>query len=440
VHIFGSIAVVSAGGFGVLARSGGRPIDPRRYVDTATRFQGVFARHSLNCALGIGEDDCNCKPSFYGSVWDPAISRHRKTEHRRLITEAKNLRDDLLAEVNAGIVVDEQSADLQFDTAHELFISDCKEGIALTKRGKPYKRKAIVNLDSSLKRLPTGVREKDLGAVTRGDLQEAVDDYLRPGTNRLSSSRVRAIINAVRSLYRWAEDREKVSANPAKLIRLPADDSVERDRVATPGEFAHLLERLDPQDAMPWALAAYATARSQEIRALEWPEVNFDSDVILLADDEEARKSEAARRIVPMVAPLRSRLHAEWIRQGRPQVGRVCPPRKYSPSGMISLDQLQKRIVSAWKKANLNPIGLQDSRHTAATWLDHAGVAPKVASVFMGHKAPRRGLHPDAAPITLGRYTHVLDGELERARDQLGRFLAEREAEERDHEFELRCG
>jgi hypothetical protein len=44
-------------------------------------------------------------------------------------------------------------------------------------------------------------------------------------------------------------------------------------------------------------------------------------------------------------------------------------------------------------------IGLQDSRHTA-TWLDHARVSPKVASVFMGHKAPKR--QPDAAPITLG--------------------------------------
>lgn len=76
------------------------------------------------------------------------------------------------------------------------------------------------------------------------------------------------------------------------------------------------------------------------------------------------------------------------------------------------------------------PIGLQDSRHTAATWLDHAGVTPKVASAFMGHKAPGRHLHPDAAPMTLRRYTHVLSGEPERARDQLDAFLVEREKEE----------
>lgn len=50
----------------------------------------------------------------------------------------------------------------------------------------------------------------------------------------------------------------------------------------------------------------------------------------------------------------------------------------------------------------------------------------------MGHKAPGRHLHPDAAPITLRRYTHVIPGELERARDQLDDFLLERERQERE--------
>jgi len=401
----------------------------RRYVDTKTRFQGVFARHSLNCSLGIGGKRCNCSPTYYGSVWDRTIGRHRKTEFRPLIAEARNLRDDLKARVRAGIVV-EKPADIPFEDAHDQFIDDCEAGVALNKLGKPYKTKAIINLDSSLKRLPKAVRRKSFGAVTRGDLQGAVDGYLRPGENQLSSSRVNSIINAVRSMYRWGLDREKVTESPATDIRLPANDSKERDRVAKPGEFAYLLDRLEPEDALPWALAAYGTARSQEIRALEWPEVNFDRNVILLADDDEARKSEAARRIVPMVEPLRRRLHMEWVRQGRPEAGRVCPPRNSSNSGMVSLDQMQKRVVKLWEDSDLNPIRLQESRHTAATWLDHAGVAPKVASVFMGHKAPRRSNHPDAAPITLRRYTHVLDGELERARDQLDAFLAQREEEE----------
>jgi integrase len=406
----------------------------RKYVDTKTRFQGVYARHRLGCALSVGKKRCTCVPSYWGKVWDPAIGRHRKTKHRRLIGEAKNLRDDLLARVRAGEVKDVlPTADILFEEAHAQFIQDCRDGVALNKRGKPYKRKAITDLDSSLRSLPQQVRKKNFGSVTSGELQQAVDGFIR---KELSSSRINSIVNATRSLYRWGEKREMVGGSPAAEIQLPADDSQERDRVASPGEFAYLLDQLDDADALPWGLAGYGTARHQEIQALEWPEVDFEHDIILLADDEEARKSDAARRLVPMVRPLRRRLYREWIRQGRPSTGKVCPSRKLSKSGMLSLNWLLKFGTKKWKDLNLTPITLQDSRHTAATWLDHAGVAPKVASVFMGHKAPSRHLHPDAAPITLRRYTHVLVGELGRAAWQLDLFLAEREELEQ-HDFGL---
>lgn len=392
----------------------------RRYVDTRTRYEGIFARHSLYCGLGIGRKRCSCDPTYYGTVWDNETGRNRRTKRVLLVSEARNLRADLQAEVRAGGVVG-TVASVRLRDAHREFIAECRAGVALNKHGKPYTAKAITDLDSSLRRLPDGVRGKYLDDIRRGELQKAIDDLRRKG---LSSSRIKSIINAVRSLYRWAIEHEMASESPAESIRLPANDSKPRDRVATPGEFTTLLDALEPEDALPWALAGYGTARSQEIRALEWPEVDFERDVMLLADSDAARKSEAARRIVPLAKPLRERLHAEWTRQGQPKTGRVCPPRRQSDSGMISLDQLQKRVVKAWQEFDLEPIGLQDSRHTAATWLDHAGVSPKVASVFMGHKAPKR--QPDAAPITLRRYTHVLPGELERARDQLDAFLSSR--------------
>jgi integrase len=403
----------------------------RRYVDTKTRFDGVYARHSLYCALGVGKKRCTCTPTYWGKVWDSTIGRHRKTKHRPLISEAKNLRDDLLARVRQGVAHDRPDA-IPFADAKRAFIADCRDGVALNKLGKPYTKKAITNLDSSLKRLPASLRRKQLHGIAAADFQYAVDDFRREG---LSSSRINAIVNAARSFYRWAIAHGMASESPVESMQLPAPDSTERDRVATPGEFAYLLDQREPQDALPWALAGYGTARLQEVQALEWPEVDLEHDVMLLASDEEARKSEAARRIVPIVSPLRRRLHAEWVRQGRPKTGKVCPPRNKSRSGLLSLNQISKRVAKEWEDAGLRPIGLQDSRHTAATWLDHAGVAPKVGSVFMGHKAPKRHLHPDAAPITLRRYTHVLPGELERARDQLDEFLASREEEERGNSF-----
>lgn len=316
-----------------------------------------------------------------------------------------------------------------FTEAHERFVADCRSGAALNKQGRAYKAKAITNLDSSLRRVPDAIRRKPLGAVRRGELQEAVDGFGREG---LSASRIASIVNAVRSLYRWAIDRERASEDPASLVRLPVVALRERDRIATPGEFALLLSCLDSPDALPWALAGYGTARLQEVQLLAWTEVDLGDEVMLLAAEETARKSDAARRVIPLVGPLCRRLDAEWMRQGRPSTGRVCPPRARSRSGLLSLNQLSKRVKRIWEGSGLRPIGLQDSRHTAATWLDHSGVPPKVCSVLMGHRATQRDLYPGAAPITLRRYTHVLPGEIRRAGDKLDAFLAEREAEEED--------
>jgi integrase len=252
-------------------------------------------------------------------------------------------------------------------------------------------------------------------------------------SEELSSERIATIVNAIRSLYRWAMAREKVEENPAALIEVPVDDAEGEHRIATPGEFAALLDAIPAEDALAWAIAGYATARHQEIEILDWTDVDFEENSILLAGEDEARKSEAARRIILMVKQLRVRMRAEWERQGRPKSGPIFKPKRAdNKSGTADLNAALRRITKRWQDLGMEPITFQDSRHTAATWLDHAGVSPKVASVIMGHKASKLVQHLDAAPITLKRYTHVLRGELERACNQLEAFLSEREAEERE--------
>jgi integrase/recombinase XerD len=269
--------------------------------------------------------------------------------------------------------------------------------------------------------VPDSLARRRLGDITRGDVQGLVDDMARAGA---SGSRVRSVVNALRSLYRWAQDRELVGHDPAANVRLPAMDAKPRDRVATPAEFARLLAALKLEDALPWALAGYASARKQEVRVLDWSHVDLRLGAVELAADEEGRKPGGSWRVVPLVKPLKAMLREAWIAQGRPGRGKVCPPRQHSPSGLLSVGDIQVRVRREWRALGLEPIGLHESRHTAATWLDHAGVSPKVASTLMGHKTPE--YQPGAASITLRRYTHTLPGELERARDLLDRFLAER--------------
>jgi integrase len=389
--------------------------------DTKTRFQGVFARHQESCRVSGGADakSCNCTPSFYGVVWDRAARKHRKTRRFRGVMEARNARKDLADALSRGTPA--SLAGPRLVDARKQFVVAARDGIALNKWGRRYRRSAWQDLDGSLRRVPDSLARRRLGDITRGDVQGLVDDMARAGA---SGSRIRSVVNALRSLYRWAQDRELVGHDPAANVRLPAMDAKPRDRVATPAEFGELLGALKLEDALPWALAGYATARKQEIRVLDWSHVDLKLGGVELAADEEGRKPGGSWRVVPLVKPLTTMLREAWIAQGRPTTGKVCPPRQHSPSGMLSLTDIQERVHREWRKLGLEPIGLHESRHTAATWLDHAGVSPKVASTLMGHKTPE--YQPGAASITLRRYTHTLPGELERARDLLDRFLVER--------------
>ncbi|MFN8215679.1 MAG: tyrosine-type recombinase/integrase [Solirubrobacterales bacterium] len=408
----------------------------RKAVDTRTRYDGVFVRHQLSCAKALDKTRrCSCNPSYYGKVWDPTIARHRPTKRRPNVLEAKNLRDDLLVLVHGGggnkeVAETEPPESPTFAEGHVEFIAECRAGVARNKQNRRYTKKSIKSLDSGLRRVPAEIRERLMSELTQGELQGMVDGFIREG---LSSERIATIVNAIRSLYRWAVKREKVRENPASLASVPVDESEGIQRVATPGEFADLLDAIPAEDALAWALAGYATARHQEIGALDWEDVDFDENAVLLAGDDDARKSDAARRIVPMVGQLRARLQVEWTRQVRPRSGPVFPAKRAdNRTGTADINAVLRRIRKRWEEFGKEPITFQESRHTAATWLDHAGVSPKVASILMGHKAPKLKQHPGAAPITLRRYTHVLKGELERACEQLEAFLAEREAEERE--------
>ena len=408
--------------------------------DTKTRYQGVFARHQERCATTASGDPkrCNCSPSYYASVWDREAGRYRKTKRAPRLLEARNARADLIEALRQGKLV--VGVGLRLDDARDQFVAAARDGVALNKWGRRYRRRAVDVLESALAQLPAWLapRKARRGAPRRGPAPRRTS----PAPAASPFSRALDRQRPSRRQHRWAQDRELADHDPAARVRLPAMGAKPRDRVATPAEFARLLAALarpTPEehkaaksrssrdalrDSVPFALAAYATARSQEIRVLDWSHVDLKAGAAELAADEEGRKPGGSWRIVPLVAPVWAILREEWMAQGRPKKGKVCPPRKNSRSGLISLDHVQERIHKRWRAFDLEPIGLHEARHTAATWLDHAGVSPKVASQIMGHKTPE--YQPGAARITLERYTHMLPGELERARKLLDAFLIER--------------
>jgi integrase len=335
------------------------------------------------------------------------------------IQAARNARADLSGKVERGEVPDNRA--IRLSDARERFVTAAREGRALNKHGRRYKPRAVDDVDEVLRvHVEPTLGTKRISTIRRSHIQSLVDD-LAP---ELSGSRVRSIVNGLRSLYRWAQERELTSHDPAALVRLPAMDATPVERVASPAEFAQLLSALELQDALPYALAGYAMGRRAQIVRVRWPEVDLGVGALEWGVEWEARKYDASRRVVPIVPPLLLLLKRVYLEQGRPEAGLVCPPRTgWATTGLLNTGWLAKRAEKAWTEAKLRPITLQEARHTAATWLDAAGVAPKIASVLMGHATPER--QPGAAQITLARYTHALPDDIERARAKLAAYLAE---------------
>lgn len=388
--------------------------------DTRTRYQGVFARHQRHCAIAE-KRPCNCRPSYYGVAWDRARKCPVKTKRMKTVDAAKNARIDLIKMLEHGEIPIAESVRLR--EARERFVLAAREGRALNKRGQRYKPSAVDNIDECLRvHVEPTLGSKRISDIRRGQVQGIVDE-LAP---KLSGSRVRSIVNALRSLYRWAQDRDLVGHDPAALVRLPAMNATPIERIASPAEFERLLAALPLDMALPYALAGYGMGRRAQIIRLRWTDVDLDTGAIEWGVEWEARKYDASRRVVPTVAPLLALLKRRYMEQGRRKEGLVCPPLvTWNSTGLLNTGWLAKRARERWYKAKLQPITLQEGRHTAASWLDAAGVPPKVASVLMGHATP--AFQPGAAVITLARYTHALPEDIERAREQLAAYLAKRQ-------------
>jgi integrase len=321
---------------------------------------------------------------------------------------------------------------MRVSSAIEAYLAAIESGKALNKHGHRYKASAVRDLRGALEgHVKDAFGGHRLTDVRRGDVQRLVDTL----TPDKSGSRVRTVVNAVRSLYAWAQDRELVDHDPASRVRLPAMNPTPRDRVATVGEMRSLLRALKAEDALPYALAVYGTARREEIRRLRVADVDLELGVIYLGSDDAGRKSTAARRAVPLVKPLKVILREQLLRRGRPADAELlCPGSKPGGrnSGLLSFEALQERADGTWepKDKTGKPTGKKvgqritahECRHTCASWLDAAGVRPVVVSQLMGHAAP--AFQAGAARITQERYTHALPGELDRARDLFDRWLS----------------
>ena len=350
--------------------------------DTRTRYQGVFARHQKHCATERG-GRCRCRPSYYGVVYDPTFKRHIKTKRMPTADAARSARADLIAMVERG-----RGSRLRQPPPRRgpRAIRGSRTGRQGAEQARPplqakgHRR----HRRGSTSPLEPALGTKRLTHIRRGDLQAIVDE-LAPS---LSGSRVRSIANAVRSLYRWAQDRDLADHDPAALVRLPAMDASTDRAGGFAGGVRSAARRTTGRHRAPLRTGRLrnGSAGADHPPPLARGRPRRRRDRVGRGMGSTQVRRVASRSADRRASACRFSSGATWRRVGRSD-GLVCPSHTpWAPSGCSTVAGLRHERVSIGRQAKLQPITLQEARHTAATWLDAAGVRPKVASV---HDGPR---------------------------------------------------
>jgi integrase len=205
--------------------------------------------------------------------------------------------------------------------------------------------------------------------------------------------------------------------NPTLKLSLPALRP-RRERVPRASEAAALIAVVPLSDRAVWAAALYAGLRRGELQALDWSQVDLEAGVIHVecSWDRQAGliepKSKAGKRKVPIADALRVHLLAHRLHQGRGGQGFVFTSNSGRP---FDSGRLAAPARKAWAKADLQPLGLHDCRHTYAAFMIAAGINAKALSSYMGHST---------ITVTLDRYGHLLPGNEREAADLLDQWLA----------------
>jgi integrase len=212
----------------------------------------------------------------------------------------------------------------------------------------------------------------------------------------------------LRVIYRRAIRDRLATMNPCEQLDLPAVRG-RRDRIVSTEQAAALVAALPTtRDRALGATALYAGLRRGELMALRWEDVDLAGGSITVeqAYDPKARvyvgpKSRAGVRRVPIAGALRDALVEHRAASADAAPGDLVVGD--DPRAALRRRPAARRARRAWAAAGLDPIGLHEARHTAASTMIAAGVNVKALSEFLGHAS---------ITITLDRYGHLLPGSL----------------------------
>lgn len=241
---------------------------------------------------------------------------------------------------------------------------------------------------------PTSLRKHNV--VIRGALRQAVIDGLLPPDH----------------------------GNVLTMVELPKKRKYEGKALSDEqikAVFANLADEPEPIPSIMILGICYGLRRS-EMCGLRWGDVDFENNVVHIRntvvnhvggrDEGEHTKTMASRRDITMIAATKDYLLGLYERRQKQGMvsDKVCA---YENGEQAKPDYLSRYAKVYMEKCGIPNMRLHDLRHTAATVLVKRMPVIYV-SKFLGH---------NQVSTTMDIYSHVLDGERDRASTTMDKYL-----------------
>ena len=242
-------------------------------------------------------------------------------------------------------------------------------------------------------------------SITPKDIARYIKKLASHGYSQKTISNRRIVINKI---FNHAIIEGDVQYNPCTAIPLPQGLPKEQRTAASIND-----EEKIKSSAHPWLfplIAIYSGLRKGEILALEWTDIDFENDIIYVTKSVahngvvpyiKTPKTDASKRLVPLLLPLKERLLKE-----RKESGYIISTTGDSPLTKSTFDGIYERYQ---KEVGITATAHQ-LRHSFATVAIENGVDIKSVSEILGHKQ---------ISTTLDIYTDFRRVALERSRSAL---------------------
>jgi integrase len=380
---------------------------------------GITARHSRTCASReTGAQRCNCTPAYEAWVWSKRDGKKiRQTfTGKGALAEAKGWRSDATRAVRLKKMRAPTTKTVR--EAVTEFLHGAEKGEIRNRRQQQYKPSVVRQYRSALERrfLPE-FGDWRLSTVEQTDLLALKERLMG---EEIADSTIRNVFVPVQAVFRRARKMGDVAINPAEDLELPTGETRTR-RAVTPTDAATLIEALPEANRALWATAFYAGLRRGELRALRAQDINKVAIHVEYGWDDvegqQAPKSLAGRRDVPLTNTLKGFLTAHLKRTGRKGHDLVFGRTATEP---FTSRHVSKQADEAWEgdeengEPKLDRVTLHEARHSFSTFLDAAGISETRADRYMGHSN---------AGSVAGRYRHQLDGQHQEDAKRIDEYL-----------------